>query len=155
MNWHHYEPQLTGLVCVIDCDRDLDCPFEFGVVTTGRQRVFHRHYLKVVAPDGTDIIGTSEHSVREALLDVDQQFDERGLILLVAGTDHQFYESGLSWNSGYGYLPTVDHAVHMLDVPPPRLRGDENDLFVEGLIREAIAGMFKNLPAGPKGSRSF
>lgn len=77
MNWHHYEPQATGLTCVIDHDRDFDCPFEIGSITTGRQRVFHRYYLKVVAPDGTAILGTSEHSVREALLDVDQQLDTR------------------------------------------------------------------------------
>ncbi|MFM5968696.1 MAG: hypothetical protein ACKOQ8_06640 [Micrococcales bacterium] len=141
MNWQHHEPQTEGLVSVIDCGRDIDCPFELGLITTGKMRVFHRYYVKVVTPDGTDIIGTSEHSVREALLDVDRQFDERGLILLVAGTDPQFYESGLSWNSGYGYLPSVDHAVHMMDKPPPRLRDDENDLFVEGLIREAVAGM--------------
>ena len=141
MNWQHYEPHTEGLASVIDRDRDFDCPYEIGSITTGRQRVFHRHYLKVVAPDGAEIIGTSEHSLRRALLDADRQFDERGLILLVAGTDPQFYESGLSWNSGYGYLPTVDHAVHMMDMPPPRQQDGENDLFVERLIREAVASM--------------
>lgn len=141
MNWQHHEPNQSGLTCVIDHDRDIDCPYEIGVITTGRQRVFHRHYLKVVAPDGTAIIGTSEHSVREALLDVDRQFDQRELTLLAAGTYPEFYESGLSANSGYGYLPTVDHAVHMMDMPPPRQRDGENDLFVERLIREAVAGM--------------
>lgn len=144
MNWQHYEPNQTGLACVIDHDRDLNCPFEIGVVTTGKQRVFHRYYLKVVAPDGTDIIGTSEHSLREALLVVGRQFDERGLILFVAGTNPDFYESGLSANSGYGYLPTVNRAVHMMDVPPPRLRDYGNDEFVEGLIREAVDGMFNS-----------
>lgn len=142
MNWHHYEPQTEGLTCVIDHDRDIDCPYEIGAVTTGKQRVFHRYYVKVIAPNGADIIGTSEHSLREALLDVDRQLDQRELTLLAAGTYPEFYESGLSANSGYGYLPTVDHAVHMMDMPPPRLRDGENDLFVENLIHEAVAGMF-------------
>lgn len=140
MNWHHYEPQTEGLTCVIDRDRDIDCPYEIGSITTGRQRVFHRYYVKVIAPDGAEIIGTSEHSLREALLDVDRQLDQRELTLLAAGTYPEFYETGLSANS-YGYLPTVDHAVHMMDVPPPRLRDYGNDEFVEGLIREAVAGM--------------
>lgn len=85
-NWHHYEPNQTGLVCVIDHDRDIDCPFELGSITTGRQRVFHRYYVKVIAPDGHEIVGTSEHSLREALLDVDRQLDQRELTLLAAGT---------------------------------------------------------------------
>lgn len=141
MEWKHYQPNQTGLACVIDHDRDFDCPFEIGVITTGRQRVFHRHYVKVIAPDGTDIIGTSEHSLREALLDLDRQLDQLKLTLLAAGTYPEFFETGLSANTGYGYIPTCDFAVHMMDMPPPRLRDDENDLFVEGLIREAVAGM--------------
>lgn len=144
MNWQHYEPHTTGLACVIDHDRDLYCPYEIGSITTGRQRVFHRFYIKIVAPDGADFIGTSEHSVREALLDVDRQLDQRKLTLLAAGTYPEFYETGLSANSGYGYIPTCDFAVHMMDVPPPRLRDGENDLFVEGLIHETIAGMLSS-----------
>lgn len=152
MNWHHYEPRTTGLACVIDQDRDFDCPFEIGVITTGKQRVFHRYYVKVIAPDGHEVIGTSEHSLREALLNVDRQLDQRELTLLAAGTYPEFFESGLSANSGFGYLPTVDHAVHMMDMPPPRLRDGENDLFVEGLIREAIAGMCSSLILASKRS---
>lgn len=144
MEWQHYEPHSTGLTCIIDHDRDIDSPYEIGAVTTGKQRVFHRYYVKVIAPDGHVAIGTSEHSLREALLDVDRQLDLRELTLLAAGTYPEFYESGLSANSGFGYLPTVDHAVHMMDMPPPRLRDFGNDEFVEGLIREAVAGMFKS-----------
>lgn len=140
MNWHHYEPHSTGLACVIDRDRDIDCPYEIGSITTGRQRVFHRYYVKVIAPDGAEIIGTSEHSLREALFDVDRQLDQRELTLLAAGTYPEFYQTGLSAPC-YGYIPTCDFAIHMMDMPPPRLRDDENDLFVEGLIREAVAGM--------------
>lgn len=141
MEWKHYEPNQTGLACVIDHDRDLYCPYELGSITTGRQRVFHRYYVKVIAPDGHEIVGTSEHSVREALLDVDRQLDQRELVLLAAGTYPEFHESGLSANTGFGYIPTCDFAVHMMDVPPPRQRDYGNDEFVEGLIREAIAGM--------------
>lgn len=114
-NWQHYEPHTTGLTCVIDQDCDFYCPYEIGAVTTGRQRVFHRYYVKIISPDGTDIVGTSEHSLRQALLDVDQQLDQQELTLLAAGTYPEFRESGLSWNTGFGYLPNVDHTVHMMD----------------------------------------
>lgn len=144
MNWQHYEPHTTGLTCIIDHDRDFDCPFEIGSITTGRQRVFHGYYVKLIAPDGHEAIGTSEHSLREALLDVDRQLDERELVLLAAGTYPKFYESGLSANTGFGFLPNCDFAVHMLDMPTPRLRDYDNDEFVEGLIREAVAGMFNS-----------
>jgi hypothetical protein len=144
MEWKHFEPHKTGSTCVVDRDCAFDCPFEIGSITTGRQRVFHRYYVKVIAPDGHEVIGTSEHSLRQALLDVDRQLDQRELVLLAAGTYPEFHESGLSANTGFGYIPTCDFAVHMMDVPPPRLRDGENDLFVEGLIREAIAAMFNS-----------
>jgi len=142
MNWKHYEPHQTGTTCVIDHVRDRECRFEMGSLNTGRQRVFSRYYVKVTLPDGSEITGEDPHNIRAALKDVDRQLSARHLILVAAGVEPEFSESGLSHNSGYGYLPNVDGAVHMMDLPPPRQRGYDDDEFVSKLVDEAVAGMF-------------
>jgi len=141
-NWKHYEPHQTGTTCVIDHEGVQDCRFEIGRVTTGRQRVFSRWFVKVTMPNGAEFIGEDPHNIRSALADVDRQLEHRHCILVAAGIEDGFYETGLSQNSGYGYLPDVDRAVHIMDLPPPRLRDWDNDDFASKLIEEAVAGMF-------------
>ena len=144
MNWQKFDVWETGTASVIDGDIAVVCPFELGAIATGKQRVFHAYFVQIQLPDGTAITGLDRHSVRAALYSTGDMLRERGLGLLAAGLLGDWYESGLSFNSGYGYLPTLHRAIHMMEMPPPRLRDDENDLFVEGLIREAIAGMLSS-----------
>lgn len=144
MNWQHYEPYSTGLACVIDGDIEIACPFELGVIATGKQRVFHAYYVQIQLPDGTTITGLDRHSVRAALYSSGDMLRERGLGLLAAGLLDDWYESGLSFNSGYGYLPTHDRAIHMMEMPPPPKRDPDDDRFLESLIRSAVEGMFEN-----------
>ena len=116
-NWLHYEPCAEGDACVID-ERDMrHCPYEIGSVTTGRQRVFHSYYIKVTLP-GEEVSGHDLHSMHAALLDLDHQLRARKLILVAAGVEPSFSESGLSFNSGFGYLPYCNQAVHIMDMPP-------------------------------------
>lgn len=143
MAWKHYEPWTRGKTCIIDGDYAIDAPFEMGAVTTGRQRVFHRYYIRVHMLDGSLLTGEDEGSVRAALLALDRMCGASGLALLVAGLDDSFRESGCSANSGFGYCPEVDRAVHMMELPVLKDRDPENEKFVEKLIREAVDGLFK------------
>jgi len=141
-NWKHYEPHQTGTTCVIDHERAQDCKFQIGHLTTGRQRVFKSFFVRIWLPDGKELTGEDPHNIRAALYDLDRQLAARNYILVAAGIEPEFSESGLSQNSGYGYLPTVNRAVHMMDLPRPRLRDWDNDEFVSKLIGEAVSGMF-------------
>lgn len=141
-HWKHYETQRRGMTCVIDHEQVRDVPYEMGALTTGRQRCFHRWFVKITMEDGTEFTGEDPYNVRAALVDLDRQLEARRYILVAAGIEPEFSESGLSHNSGYGYLPNVNRAIHMMDLPPPRLRDWENDEFVTKLIKETVAGMF-------------
>ena len=142
MAWKHYEPWTNGKTCIIDGDYAIDTPFEMGAVTTGRQRVFHRYYIRVDMLDGSVLTGEDEGSVRAALFALDRVCRASGLALLVAGLDDSFRESGCSANSGFGYCPEVDRAVHMMELPVLKDRDPENEQFVEALVRVAVDGMF-------------
>jgi hypothetical protein len=141
-NWKHYQASRIGTTCVVDHEQVRDLPYEMGSLNTGRQRVFSRWFVKITMPDGSEVVGEDPYNLRAALYDVDRQLSERGCILVAAGIEAEFAESGLSHNSGYGYLPNVSRAIHMMDLPPPRFRDCDNDEFVGKLIEQAVSGMF-------------
>lgn len=145
MAWKNYSVWNSGTVAIIDGNSaSRDARFEIGVIETGRQRVFHRFYLRLTLPDGETILGEDPYNVYTAVLDANEQLEARNSQMIAAGVEPGFYESGLSHNSGYGYLPGFDVAIHMMDMPPSGHRdNDEGDAFVEGLIRDAVDGMFK------------
>jgi hypothetical protein len=149
MDWRHYETGATGTACVVDDTRTLDCPFDLGAICTGRQRVFHSYYIRVHLPDGSAVTGEHEYSLRRALYSLSDELNGRNLALLAAGLLKGWYESGLSFNSGQGYMRSLSRAVHMMEVPPPPETDPENDRIVAQLIREAVGAMFKRqfLPA--------
>ena len=141
MNWINYEPNQTGKTCVIDGDDAHDVIYELGTTVTGRQRVFRSYYAKVDLYDGSTAIGENEFNLRAAVLDLDRKLKRRDMMLLAAGTDSDWLESGLSQNTGFGYFSDAKEASHIMSLPPPRHRDTENDEFVDRLINEAVGGM--------------
>ncbi len=69
MVWLNYEPSCTGKTCVIDGDVARDVDFEMGTIHTGRQRVFHRYYVKIDLGNGSTVIGEDHYNLRAAVLD--------------------------------------------------------------------------------------
>lgn len=141
MNWLNYEPNYTGKTCIIDGDVARDVDYEMGTICTGRQRVFHRYYVKIDLPDGSTVIGEDPYNLRASVLDLDSALKRKDMMLLTAGTDSDWLESGLSQNSGWGYFSNATEASHMMSLPPLRHRDSENDEFVDRLIKEAVDGM--------------
>jgi hypothetical protein len=144
MDWKHYEHWQRGSACLIIDGEDHESRYDLGEVSTGRQRVFHRYYVRLFLPDGSHMIGEDAYGLRAALFDLDRQLQDRDMVLLVAGLEPNWSESGLSFNSGFGYLAHCDHGVHMMDAPPPRDRNPDDELFVEELIRVAVDGMLSS-----------
>lgn len=143
MNWRHYENWATGTACVIDDPIAVNCPFELGAICTGRQRVFHRYFVRVQLPDGSSAMGEHEHSLRDALYALSDELRRHDLGLLAAGLSDDWFESGLSFNSGQGYMPSLSRTVHMMEVPPLPEPDPENDGVIDRLIRETVGAMFK------------
>lgn len=142
MAWLNYEPNYTGKTCIIDGDIARDVDYEMGTIHTGRQRVFHRYYVKILLADGSTVIGKDPYNLRASVMDLDSALKRKSMFLLAAGTDTDWLESGLSQNSGWGYFSNAEEASHMMSLPPLRHRDSENDEFVERLIKEAVDGMF-------------
>lgn len=142
MAWLNYEPSCIGKTCIIDGDVAHDVAYEMGTICTGRQRVFHRYYVKIDLPDGSSVIGEDPYNLRASVMDLDSALKRKDMFLLAAGTDADWCETGLSQNSGWGYFSNATEASHMMSLPPLRHRDSENDEFVDRLIKEAVDGMF-------------
>lgn len=141
MGWKHYQAWDEGKTCVIQGDDAVDCKYEIGAICTGKQRVFHRYYIRIHLPDGFSVIGEHEYNVRAALFALNRELKIHDMCLLAAGLDEQWAETGLSHNSGFGYFPDSNSVVNMMSLPPLRERDPENDEFVGRLIEEALASM--------------
>ncbi len=117
MIWKHYQPRREG-ECHIDLDgEDAIAEFEMGIVETGRQRVFSGHYIKVLGPEGEEWLGEDASSMRAALRALDEDIGRDEGRLLCAGLLDGFHESGLSADTGYGYIDGYPRAVHMMERP--------------------------------------
>ena len=141
MTWQNFEPSQTGKTCIIDGHSAHDVHFEMGTISTGRQRVFYRYYVKVDLHDGSTVFGENPYNLRAAVLDLDGELKRKDMMLLAAATDSDWLESGLSQNTGWGYFSNATEASHIMSLPPLRHRDSENDEFVDRLIKEAVDGM--------------
>lgn len=117
MIWKKHRARREG-----DCHVDLNgedtiAEFEMGIIETGRQRVYSGHYIKVRGPEGEQWLGEDAASVRAALRALDEDIGHDGGRLLCAGLLDRFQESGLSVDTGYGYIDGYSRAVHMMERP--------------------------------------
>lgn len=117
MTWKKHRPRREG-ECQIDLKGEgIIAEFEMGIIETGRQRVYSGHYIKVISPDGEEWLGEDASSVRGALRALDDEVGRDGGRLLCAGLHDGFYESGLSADTGYGYIDGYPGALHMMERP--------------------------------------
>ncbi len=124
MDWKKHRQRRAG-ECHIDLKGEgIVAEFEMGIVETGRQRVYAGHYIKVIGPDGEEWTGEDAWSVREALRELDEEIGRDGGRLLCAGLHGGFRESGLSADTGYGYIDGHRGAVHMMERPSLLPKGE-------------------------------
>lgn len=119
MAWEHTEIGQTGFVTVIIAEeKPTKCEFEIGSITTGKQRVFHRHFVAIHLPDGARVEGRDPHCIASALANAAELARRAGYRLFAVALDPRFYESGLSFNSSWGYVEGYNTSFHMMDAPP-------------------------------------
>lgn len=139
MGWRHYEGRGRGDVALVNGEGAcVPATYEHGLVLTGRSRVFAGYYVRVTLASETEFTGEDEHSLRSALLRLASNLAAGKLILTCSGLDPRWRQSGLSENTGWGYLPFYPEAVHMMS-PIPESVEHVDELDRE--IREAVSDM--------------
>ncbi len=127
--WKHYSGrEHAAFIAPLSTDgrpgRLLAVKARYGLVQTGRSRVFHAYFVEVSAPSGETWLGEHRYSLRGALRDTAHQLEGDGWSLSAVGLTCDWRESGLSENSGYGYHPDHEGAVLMLEPLPEDVHQD-------------------------------
>ena len=118
MSWEHFEITDRKICKVLNIETGeiLDCKYELGTVSTGKQRVFYGYRIAVYIGDKC-IIGDSKgysESYRLALKDCNTKMAAEGFILLVAGNSSNYSESPMSGGAGCGYRKGEQKGVHIM-----------------------------------------
>ncbi|NLD96362.1 MAG: hypothetical protein GX635_04515 [Synergistaceae bacterium] len=96
-----------------------------GANRTGRSRMFIGYFASVEI-DGEPVTGADSSGIVFALRNCAEKLRARGVVLDAPALSERFYESGLSENSGWGYMRDGhDEPVHYIDrtkkyTRPPR-----------------------------------
>jgi hypothetical protein len=94
------------------------CSSKNGTMFSSRTHTFLGYYVAVIGPEDNDWYTEDNDSMRNALRKIDADIRKSGWILSAIGLSDQWVETGLSLNTGYGYHPAFDRAVHMLEPDP-------------------------------------
>ena len=121
--WRHYQSSQSREAFLITGPRCVKVRCEVGRISTGRQRVFHAHYVAVTLPDETRLVGEHRFSLIEALKRLNEELEQAGYRLLATGLDHRFHETNFSAGTGFGLVTGYEGWFHIMDAPPyPRTR---------------------------------
>lgn len=116
MQWETQEMLRDGTCKISSKDEsDLTGTYQLTRIYTGRSRLFWGYRL-TVSVGGNEYIGNSRQNMISAVRQCGQLMREAGYGLQIMGMAKGFAESGLSVDSGYGYL--AGSQVHMMDDCP-------------------------------------
>lgn len=110
--WKHLATFDTGVSKLRIAGDVVDARWEIGEIETGRSRVFHSYFVKIILAD-EDYLGTHAHSLRSALRNAAEACKRGGFQPPWIGLGEEFRETGLSWNTGWGYIGSA--AIHMME----------------------------------------
>lgn len=113
MSWKKYQPRKEG-----ECDLSLDgevvaARYEVGLIETGRSRVFAGYFIRLTSTEGDEWLGEDARSILGALHAANEVAAADRYALMCAGLCDDFYETGLSANTGYGYIGSSD-VIYMM-----------------------------------------
>lgn len=148
--WKHFERSETGETAIIASCGVFNIPYDYGQVTTGRQRVFAAYYVRVNLPDGTSRCGENRDGAVQALRNLATQLSGQNLFLLAAALDPRFYSTGLTGPGPWGYIEGQDdRAYHMMELPPPKDRDPVEEAALDAMIQEAVSRIGRS-PTSPR-----
>jgi hypothetical protein len=137
MAWKKLEQMHTKTVTATEGDECHLCEITVGRVHTGKNRVYTDYYCQIIC-NGMTIL-KEEKSMYRAMIQATDEIKVNGLFLNINGLHKQYRESGLSENTGWGYLPDQIKAVLMIDEMDKRtLLMNKND---SKMLEEVLSGL--------------
>ena len=121
--WRRYEPIRTGQCLIETAATIISVRYELGTVHTGRSRVFVGFFVKLTPRDGVEWLGEHPYSLRRALrrLAVETLASEGWRFADAPGLSGSWYETGLSANTGFGYVTGDEENGPVLMISPAEL----------------------------------
>jgi ADP-ribosylglycohydrolase len=118
-NWEKFVVEKSGGITLWDAQTQSRArgAYAFGAILTGKSRVWESYQITIDTLHG-QFSGRDSGSCRTALRQLQKAVHARfpNLFLLVAGLAEGFSESGMSYNSGYGYIGgRTEHMMHEVD----------------------------------------
>lgn len=115
MSWEHFAPSATGTLNVTSQDGgEINIAnYEIGTVSTGKSHSFYGYRL-VISWNTEKFTGNDRRTMIKALRDCAEQLWLAGFQINVVGLTKEYSESGLSFNSGFGYLNRKGYPIHMM-----------------------------------------
>lgn len=104
MAWKHYTQSFGRCVSAFHAEVGYQCSISIGRAYTGKQRVFVGYFCKVEC-NGSILLNEHSGSLHQALLLSWKEFKASGYSINLYGLQQSFRETGLSWNTGFNYVP--------------------------------------------------
>lgn len=124
--WRQFEVRYSGTCEIKIGNRTAQARYDVGLVETGKQRVFAGVEVRIMNPAGGLWIGHDDWSPLEALRVASKSAQADGVKLMCSGLSLFFFQTGLSWQTPYGYYPWSTEPVLMMDPPEAPMDGSEN-----------------------------
>lgn len=117
-NWESHSTIHAGTCRVAsESNANLAGTYELVSVSTGRSKVFWGYRLTLEV-DGRQFVGEDRYNMINAIRQCGSAMQATGYELRVNAMSNSFQESGLSANSGYGYIHGREGPEHMMDDLP-------------------------------------
>lgn len=118
MSWKNYSGMFTRIVPAAHEGDVHQCSVSIGLFHTGRQRVFMGYFCRLECNEVV-LLNENSGSLYQAFLGVMREFIRLGYTVNLYGLQNSFRESGLSVDTGYGYVPELSSkAFLMIDQLP-------------------------------------
>lgn len=115
MAWKHEREHFRASITVTLNGQIIGGTGICGIIETGKSRTFHAYFARIQLENGIDMMEEQPRHLLGSLKVLAAKIEVLGMQLLCAGLAEEFYESGLSCNSGWGYLRGTSEPIHIMD----------------------------------------
>ncbi|MFM5953417.1 MAG: hypothetical protein ACKOPE_03840 [Novosphingobium sp.] len=147
MAWEHFEVRMKGWVTVITSKSVTELAVEWGGVTTGRQRVFSRFFVRIELANGEQVTAEDRDSPVQALRRLNEKLKRSDIFILAAGLDARWYQTGHTDRTCLGYIEGNDlvRAYDMFELPPAQPRDPVEEEALDAMIEQAVSQIGQSL----------
>lgn len=119
MAWKHYSSKHSTEVPATADTVFCTAVFEIGSVHTGKSRMHAGYFCRIRCAEHDLTIESA--TMAEAVIKAVEQLNDAGVAITVYAVLPNFAESGLSFNTGWGYLDDAGDPVLMIESPENKI----------------------------------